>query len=93
MNDNVTISTFQLFKLFPDEESARKYLESRLWPKGVRCPHCGLIVVKSADEGRIVQRPSLSTYWKFKYEELKDLSTNEILTPRPTLSNCHFRID
>ncbi len=39
--DNITISTFQLFQLFPDQESARKYLEARLWPNGVRCPHCG----------------------------------------------------
>ena len=40
MNDHVTISTFQLFKMFPDEESARVYLESRLWPNGVKCPVC-----------------------------------------------------
>ena len=40
MNDNLTISTFQLFKLFPDAESARLYLESRLWPNGARCPIC-----------------------------------------------------
>lgn len=40
MNDNLTISTFQLFQLFPDQESARDYLESRLWPDGVRCPYC-----------------------------------------------------
>jgi transposase-like protein len=37
-----TISTFQLFEMFPDQESARKYLESRLWPEGPRCPVCGL---------------------------------------------------
>lgn len=36
-----TISTFKLFELFPDEESARKYLEGRLWPNGVICPECG----------------------------------------------------
>ena len=42
MNDNITISTFQLFKMFPDAESARVYLEARLWPNGVRCPVCGL---------------------------------------------------
>jgi len=42
MNDNLTISTFQLFKLFPDQEAARTYLESRLWPEGPRCPVCGL---------------------------------------------------
>lgn len=41
MDDKVTISTFQLFKLFPDQESARNYLERRLWPKGVKCPSCG----------------------------------------------------
>ncbi len=40
MNDNITISTFELFKMFPDQESARTYLEGRLWPEGVCCPHC-----------------------------------------------------
>src|SRR5690349_4795215 len=38
----VTISTFELFALFPDAETARNYLEGRLWPNGVRCPVCGL---------------------------------------------------
>ena len=42
MNDNVTVSTFQLFQMFPDQDSARKYLEGLLWPNGVHCPHCGL---------------------------------------------------
>src|SRR3954462_12988157 len=37
-----TISTFQLFEMFPDQETARAYLEARLWPNGVRYPHCGL---------------------------------------------------
>ena len=36
-----TISTFQLFALFPDEESARVYLEGRIWPSGPTCPNCG----------------------------------------------------
>jgi len=35
-----TISTFQLFELFPDEESARVYLGGRLWPNGTTCPTC-----------------------------------------------------
>lgn len=35
-----TISTFQLFETFPDEESARVYLEGRLWPNGPVCPTC-----------------------------------------------------
>src|SRR3990167_9160639 len=35
-----TISTFQLFERFPNAESARVYLEKRLWPAGVVCPVC-----------------------------------------------------
>jgi len=43
VNDHLTISTFQLFKMFPDAESARTYLEARRWPEGPRCPVCGLL--------------------------------------------------
>lgn len=32
--------TFRLFATFPDEESARQYLEGRLWANGVKCPEC-----------------------------------------------------
>ncbi len=35
-----TISTFKLFEIFPDEATARTYLEGRLWSKGVKCPSC-----------------------------------------------------
>jgi transposase-like protein len=35
-----TISTFKVFEVFRNEESARKYLEDRLWPDGVKCPTC-----------------------------------------------------
>jgi transposase-like protein len=42
MNDKITVSMLQIFEMFPDQESARRYLESRLWPNGVRCPCCGL---------------------------------------------------
>lgn len=37
-----TISTFELFALIPDQETARVYLETRLWPNGPHCPCCGL---------------------------------------------------
>lgn len=36
-----TISTFQLFEMFPNQEAAREYLENRRWKDGVFCPHCG----------------------------------------------------
>ncbi len=42
MADKITISTFQLFEMIPDAETARVYLEGRLWPQGPRCPVCGL---------------------------------------------------
>ena len=35
-----TISTFKLFELFPDEETAYAYIEKRLWPQGPICPRC-----------------------------------------------------
>lgn len=35
-----TISTYQLFQIYPDAESARLYFESRRWPTGPICPHC-----------------------------------------------------
>ncbi len=37
-----TISTFQLFEMIPDQETARRVLEARLWPNGPICPVCGL---------------------------------------------------
>lgn len=36
-----TISTFELFQMFPDQESARAYFEERRWPDGAVCPACG----------------------------------------------------
>lgn len=35
-----TISTFELFEIFPDAETARQYLELRLWPDGPVCLTC-----------------------------------------------------
>ena len=35
-----TISTFKLFETFPTNDSARIYLEGRLWPNGPICPDC-----------------------------------------------------
>ena len=35
-----TISTFELFKLFPDAEAARVYMEGKRWPQGAVCPAC-----------------------------------------------------
>ena len=31
----------ELFKLFPDDEAARKWMEAERWPEGPECPRCG----------------------------------------------------
>lgn len=36
-----SISTFELFQRFPDNESARVYFEGQRWPEGPVCPACG----------------------------------------------------
>jgi len=38
--DDPTTSTLQLFRMFPDADSGRQYLEARLWPNGAHCPAC-----------------------------------------------------
>ena len=41
MNDNVTISFYQLAQLVPNEVTARKYLERKRWGEcGRQCPYC-----------------------------------------------------
>lgn len=31
----------ELFRMFPDDETAEAWFIARRWPEGVRCPHCG----------------------------------------------------
>ena len=40
MEDHVTISTFELFSLYPDADAARLYLERLRWNGKPTCPHC-----------------------------------------------------
>ena len=35
-----TISAYQFFKKFPDEEVAKRYFEELRWRNGKHCPHC-----------------------------------------------------
>lgn len=36
----VTVSTYDFFSLFPDEQAAIDLLEAERWPDGVTCPRC-----------------------------------------------------
>lgn len=40
-----TLSTFEFFKKFPDEEAARKFFENRRWGSEPVCGHCGSVNV------------------------------------------------
>ena len=43
MRKALTISAFEFFKLFPDNEAARKHIESQRWKQGRYCPYCGQV--------------------------------------------------
>lgn len=45
MQKPVTLSTFEFFRKFPDEEAARKYFETRRWNGDPVCGHCGSLSV------------------------------------------------
>ena len=40
-----TVSLYQFFKRFPNEETARTYFETNRWAGEVSCPHCGSLSV------------------------------------------------
>ena len=40
-----TVSLYQFFQRFPDEEAARQYFELNRWDGEVACPHCGSVSV------------------------------------------------
>ena len=39
-SDREKISVVELFEMFPTEEAAREWFESKIWPDGRRCPRC-----------------------------------------------------
>lgn len=52
-SDRHGISVMELFKMFPDEAAARKWLEDIRWPNGERsCPHCGSLKTSAVPNER-----------------------------------------
>lgn len=45
MQKTVTLSTFEFFRKFPNEEAARKFFEQRRWGNEPVCGHCGSVNV------------------------------------------------
>lgn len=52
MSDAATLSLYEFFQRFPNEEAARKFFESKRWPEGVYCPHCGSVSVSECKDHR-----------------------------------------
>ena len=52
MDKPETISLYQFFKQFPDENSARLYFENNRWSGGKACPHCGSVAVSECKDHR-----------------------------------------
>lgn len=40
-----TLSLYEFFQRFPNEEAARKFFEGKRWADGISCPHCGSLSV------------------------------------------------
>ena len=52
------ITLMQLCDMFPDEDSAREWFESRIWPDGRYCPRCGSIKTHEAGHNDMPYRCS-----------------------------------
>ena len=51
------ITLLQLARMFPDENAAREWFESIIWPDGVRgCPHCGSIDTHECSHAKMPYR-------------------------------------
>ena len=57
-SDREGITMVQLCDMFPDEDSARKWFESRVWPDGRHCPHCGSVNTHDAGHNDMPYRCS-----------------------------------
>ncbi len=57
-SDREGITMIQLCDMFPTEESARDWFESRLWTTGRYCPHCGSLRTHDASHNNMPYRCS-----------------------------------
>ena len=46
-SDRKGISLVELMDMFPSDGAARQWFESKIWPEGPHCPHCGSLNVQT----------------------------------------------
>lgn len=74
-----TISAWEFFKKFPDEQSAIVYLEGIRWADGVVCPHC--------DGERTARQKS------FQYHQCKDCRKKFTVRTGTVFERSHIPLD
>ena len=57
-SDREGLTMVQLCDMFPDENSARDWFESHVWPDGRYCPHCGSVNTHEAGHTHMPYRCS-----------------------------------
>ena len=50
MTKTETVSLYEFFQRFPNEETARLYFEGKRWKQGVHCAHCGSFEVSECKD-------------------------------------------
>lgn len=43
----------EFFRRFPDDAAAERWFESRRWPDGPECPHCGAVSISTGTSSSI----------------------------------------
>ena len=57
-SDREGISLIELTDMFPDDEAARVWFESHVWPNGRHCPRCGSTRTHEASHAKMPYRCS-----------------------------------
>ena len=66
-SDREGISLMALADMFPTEESAREWFESRVWPNGRHCPRCGSTETSEASHSKMPYWcPACRSYFSVK---------------------------
>ena len=66
-SDREGITMMQLCDIFPTEESAREWFESRVWPDGRHCPRCGSTDTSEASHAKMPYWcPACRSYFSVK---------------------------
>ena len=66
-SDREGITMMQLCDMFPTEESAREWFESRVWPTGRHCPRCGSTETSEASHAKMPYWcPACRSYFSVK---------------------------